>query len=628
MKIHSKIPKLQQGGFTPPFVSWQPIPSTPVAPEDSDITASTTSSSSSSDEGMLSKEMIKLLMENGLPSDVAAFTQSLNQLYNDPVYRMTGQLNTGALSSQYLGMLSNLNKIKFNKEQYDNSIERLTSNGGLYDIAMSSTGGMIVQNLESGQLQQVSPEEYYKNYGQYKTVTNGDLAQLRATNPNLAFDNNIFNTLNNGIGQKEIQDYLDDVLTNLGSSTISSDGYVSRKGQQLIDGISQISNNPEVKRALIQAYTTEDGVYKISQSETSNVQQAEAALNYIYATLPQNMKNYILAKAASNGLDPSKGYKAILTNLIDSKINNTTSFKADYDSTLSKNAGLSKDSSSSKANLNEGHILLQGLTSQDNLTNVNINTGGLFKLETPAIRINSLHKLNQKDVWGADMMSKVINDSILSAGDRNNMYFGNKKVSDADLSRMMYNPRSGITAAYIPITSEGAPDLEALKNIELAEKKIEQDGIKGKAALEKQAYEDFGVGKYYGIRDREGAKKLTLNGDAKIFFMVDANTTNDDVFKNPYSGTVNEEEYDSIARVMNEKYNAAVTKGEELDVTDGLLWLKKDIYSGTFYIAAPDEYTAQFFLGDIKIPATEIDATNMLQEDLQNNIRTGIISRE
>lgn len=626
MKIHSNIPKLQQGGATPPFVSWSPIPSTPV--DTSVAEAGNSKSSSGDDEGLLSKEMTKLLMENGLPSDVEVFTQSINSLYRNPVYRMTGKLNTGALSSQYLGMISNLSKIKFYKEQYDNSITRLTANGGLYDLAISSTGGMIVQDLESGQLKQVTPEEFYKNYGSYKTVTNGDLAHLRATNPNMGFDSSVFSTLNNGIGQKEIQNYLDNVLTKLGSSTVSSDGYVSRKGQQLLDGISQISNNPQVKRALIQAYTTEDGVYKVSQEETSNIQQAEAALNYIYATLPENMKTYIRAKAASNGLDPDKGYKAVLTSLIDSKINNTNSFKVDYDSTLSKNAGLSKDSSSSKANLNEGHILLQGLTSQDNLTNVNINTGGLFKLETPAIRINSLHKLNQKDVWGADMMSKVINDSILSAGDRNNMYFGNKKVSDADLSRMMYNPRSGITAAYIPITSEGAPDLEALKNIELAEKKIEQDGIKGKVALEKQAYEDFGVGKYYGIRDKEGAKKLTLNGDAKIFFMVDANTTNDDVFKNPYSGTVNEEEYDSIARVMNEKYNAAVTKGEELDVTDGFLWLKKDIYSGTFYIAAPDEYTAQFFLGNIKIPATEIDATNMLQEDLQNNIRTGIVSKE
>ena len=626
MKIHSNIPKLQQGGATPPFVSWSPIPSTPV--DTSVAEAGNSKSSSGDDEGLLSKEMTKLLMENGLPSDVEVFTQSINSLYRNPVYRMTGKLNTGALSSQYLGMISNLSKIKFYKEQYDNSITRLTANGGLYDLAISSTGGMIVQDLESGQLKQVTPEEFYKNYGSYKTVTNGDLAHLRATNPNMGFDSSVFSTLNNGIGQKEIQNYLDNVLTKLGSSTVSSDGYVSRKGQQLLDGISQISNNPQVKRALIQAYTTEDGVYKVSQEETSNIQQAEAALNYIYATLPENMKTYIRAKAASNGLDPDKGYKAVLTSLIDSKINNTNSFKVDYDSTLSKNAGLSKDSSSSKANLNEGHILLQGLTSQDNLTNVNINTGGLFKLETPAIRINSLHKLNQKDVWGADMMSKVINDSILSAGNRNNMYFGNKKVSDADLSRMMYNPRSGITAAYIPITSEGAPDLEALKNIELAEKKIEQDGIKGKVALEKQAYEDFGVGKYYGIRDKEGAKKLTLNGDAKIFFMVDANTTNDDVFKNPYSGTVNEEEYDSIARVMNEKYNAAVTKGEELDVTDGFLWLKKDIYSGTFYIAAPDEYTAQFFLGNIKIPATEIDATNMLQEDLQNNIRTGIVSKE
>lgn len=628
MKIHSKIPKLQQGGFTPPFVSWQPIPSTPVAPEDSDITASTTSSSSSSDEGMLSKEMVKLLMENGLPSDVAVFTQSLNQLYNDPVYRMTGQLNTGALSSQYLGMLSNLNKIKFNKEQYDNSIERLTSNGGLYDIAMSSTGGMIVQNLESGQLQQVSPEEYYKNYGQYKTVTNGDLAQLRATNPNLAFDNNIFSTLNNGIGQKEIQDYLDDVLTNLGSSTVSSDGYISRKGQQLIDGISQISNNPEVKRALIQAHTTEDGVYKISQSETSNVQQAEAALNYIYATLPQNMKNYILAKAASNGLDPSKGYKAILTSIIDSKINNTSSFKVDYDSTLSKNTGLSSDSSGKTTTMNEGHMLLEGLTSQKNLGNININTGGIIKLETPGIRLNTLKKLNQKDVWGSDVMSLVLNDSILASGDKDNMYFGTQKVTEANLSRMIYNAEGGISAGYIPINDDGSPNLTALKNIEEAEKKIEEDNIIDELG-QRRIYDDYNVGEFYDLR--KNPKSLVLNGKAKIFFMVNASAANGNgtEFDNQFIGKVNDDEYDSLTNLMNEKINDAWGGSKRnIDITDDWLWFNNNVYKGTLYVAAPDEYTAQFILGNINIPASRIDATNMLKEDMQSNIKQGIVTRE
>lgn len=627
MKIHTRIPKLQQGGFTPPFVSWQPIPSTPVAPEDSEITSSTTSSSSSSDEGMLSKEMIKLLMENGLPSDVTAFTQSLNQLYNDPVYRMTGQLNTGALSSRYLGMLSNLNKIKFNKDQFDKSMERLTSNGGLYDLAITSTGGMIVQDLESGSLKQITPDEYYNNQDSYRTVTNGDLAQLRANNPNMAFDTSIFGTLNNGIGQKEVQNYLDSVLTKLGSSTISSDGYISRQGQQIIDGISQISNNPEVKRALIQAYTSEDGVYKVSQSETSNMQQAEAALNYIYATLPQNMKNYILAKAASNGLDPSKGYKAILTSIIDSKINNTSSFKVDYDSTLSKNAGLSSDSSGKTTTLNEGHMLLEGLTSQKNLSNININTGGIIKLETPGIRLNTLKKLNQKDVWGSDAMSLVINDSILASGDKDNMYFGTQKVTEANLSRMIYNAQGGISAGYIPINDDGSPNLTALKNIEEAEKKIEEDNVIDELG-KRRIYDDYNVGEFYDLK--KNPKSLVLNGKAKIFFMVNASAANGNgtKFDNPFIGKVNDEEYDSLTNLMNEKINKAWGSGKDIDVADGWWWTKNDVYNGTLYIAAPDEYTAQFILGNINIPASRIDANNMLKEDLQNNIKQGILTRE
>lgn len=633
MKIHSNIPKLQQGGAAPPFVSWSPIPSTPV--DTSVAEAGSSKSSSGDDEGLLSKEMTKLLMENGLPSDVEVFTQSINSLYKNPVYRMTGKLNTGALSSQYLGMISNLSKIKFYKEQYDNSITRLTANGGLYDLAISSTGGMIVQDLESGQLKQVSPEEFYENYGSYKTVTNGDLAHLRATNPNMGFDSSIFSTLNNGIGQKEIQNYLDNVLNKLGSSTVSSDGYVSRKGQQLLDGISQISNNPQVKRALIQAYTTEDGVYKVSQEETSNIQQAEAALNYIYATLPENMKTYIRAKAASNGLDPDKGYKAVLTSLIDSKINNTNSFKVDYDSTLSKNAGLSTDSSGKTTPMNEAQILLGSLSSPTNLVDVEINTGGNISLVSPGVRSPRLKKLNQKDVWGSAGMLSVMQDSILSSGNANEMYFGKHKVTESELANIMYLPTSGVTASYIPITKDGSPDLGALKRIQDAKAEIERNGATG-AVQEKDIYRKHNVEEYYELKSNP--QKLVSEGKAKVFFMVDAQAANgsgvdfSDDGNNVFIGEINDDERTSILGLLNDRLNSALgnTGKNKIDYGDAGLfgWGDNDIYNGTFYIAAPDEMTAQFFLGDINVPSTDFDAVNMLQDSYANNLRRGIVSKE
>lgn len=625
MKIHSNIPKLQTGGAAPPFVSWSPIPSTPV-----DTSVTSTDSSKSSDDGLLSKEMVKLLMENGLPSDVEVFTQSINSLYNNPVYKVTGQLNTGALSNQYLRMLSNINKIKFYKDQYDNSVTRLTANGGLYDLAITSMGGMIVQDLETAKIKQVSPTEFYENYGNYKTITNGDLAHLRATNPSMGFDNSVFATLNNGIGQKEVQSYLDSVLKNLGSSTISSDGYISRKGNQILGGISLLAENPKVKQALIQAYTSEDGVYKISESETSNVKQAESALNYIFASLPENMKNYLMAKAAANGYEPIAGSKAVLADLVESKINNSSSFNIDYDSALSKAVGVGTNTT----NLNDAHILLEGLAGRKNLIDININTGGMITLTTPGVSLPALHTLDQKDVHTNASMRDIVADSILATGDSNAMYFGDKKLKQEDLTRLMYNPQGGIAVAYIPVNTDGTPDLIALKNIQEAEDEIDATSSRG-TALEKDIYSRHGVGHYYGLLDAEGSTKLKDMGRAKIFFMVDAQAVNGTGidYDNDFVMEIEGKDKKALTDLFNKSVSDSLglTNKERKSVTRTKSFLffgsGDKMFNGTFFIAAPDNYTAQFFLGKMQVPGKLADTETLLQQDLQDNINQSVLTK-
>ena len=197
MKIHSNIPKLQQGGAALPFVSWTPVPDTPYSAAAASTTATKEKKEALKVEDVIPKEMIEALKQKGLPSDMTVFTESIMSLFNDPVYKMTGQLNPATLSTRYLSIVNKMNNIAFNKELYDKSIDRLQQNGGLYDVAVSNTGRMVVQDLETGQIKQVSPDEYYEKLGSYKAISNGDLAHIRAYNPSMAFSNDVFSVLNN-----------------------------------------------------------------------------------------------------------------------------------------------------------------------------------------------------------------------------------------------------------------------------------------------------------------------------------------------------------------------------------------------------------------------------------------------
>lgn len=620
MKIHTNIPKLQQGGAAPPFVSWSPIPTTPVAPSTEDTTGSS-KSSGQNDDGLLSKEMVKLLMEQGLPSDVEAFTKSMNQLYNDPTFRMSGSIDPSLLSSQYLGIISNINKIKYNKELYDSNIKRLTENGGLSDVAISNVGRMVVQNMETGELSQVSPDEYYSNQGLYKAVTNGDLAHLRAINPNLAFNSDIFNVLNNGIGQEDIQKYINLVISDLGKSISSSSEYVSSRGEKLMNGMNQLIDNPRVRAAI-----TSDGVYKISREEESNVEQATAALDYLYSTLPENAKNYIRAKAAINGLDPNEGSRQVLTSLIKSKIDSKNSFKVDYESTLSKDK--SEGDGKSTIDVTQDREIWDGFNSPDNTRLYQINTGGTYTFQTPAIVLPALKTYDGTKTVGQSRMDKVIEDSTLSTGYKNSMWFGNKKVDPMDLDRIGFQGGE-VVGAYLPVKTlpDGStkPDLEALKGIEDAEKEIKRSG--GRAVVpekdQREIYKRHEAEDYYGIYDNP--RLLVQNGLVRPYYMVNAIAADGGASKikfgedNPYVKETNN--YDQINAYMNKLISGK--DGENEVDNDTFLWFGHgdNIYSGTFFIEASDIRTSQSYLSGINVPKSMNSALNMDLDLRKNDIK-------
>lgn len=118
------VNKLQEGGIAP-FMVYTPNPANSGA-----ATAPAASSSSSGKDAGMSKDIIKMIYENGVPADVDSLTQLSG--FTTGLTGETGGLDQLMQSPQgYSMLISNLNKLKFNKEELTKARDQLYSNGGL-----------------------------------------------------------------------------------------------------------------------------------------------------------------------------------------------------------------------------------------------------------------------------------------------------------------------------------------------------------------------------------------------------------------------------------------------------------------------------------------------------------------
>ena len=620
MKIHSNIPKLQQGGAALPFVSWTPVPDTPYSAATSSSVSQEKKKEALKVEDVIPKEMIEALKQKGLPSDMTVFTESIMSLFNDPVYKMTGQLNPATLSTRYLSIVNKINNIAFNKELYDKSIDRLQQNGGLYDVAVSNTGRMVVQDLETGQIKQVSPDEYYEKLGSYKAISNGDLAHIRAYNPSMAFSSDVFSVLNNGIGQETLQKYIKEFISDLKSSDSKIQGYIEVNTDKILNGFSQLVNNNTVAAAIVQ-----DGVYKLTHEEKSNAEQAKNALEALYSNMPMTLKHYLRAKAAEQGINPNEAAEKILVPFINSRIETSRTIAFDCDKQATDASGLGGDSDKNTIKIDQQDQIYEGVRSSGSSQNIILNTGSNYEFKLPGIHINALKTLNQEEITGSERMDKVLQNSTLSAGNQGNMWFGGKKLSPKDTNKLIYDPEAGLNAAYVPIKDDGSPDFDALETITKVQEDIKR--TPGISEQEKrQKFKDKNIEQYYDLYKDE--KALYNSNKVKLFYIVNAAGIGDD-FDNPYV-VDQSDDYDSYFDYMNRIINSDAKKGSKVDL-NGTWFLsignlgRDNIYKGTFYIEAPNAMEAKATTGSIYVPKSDSYASNFMG---RREIKTSGIGNE
>ena len=458
--------KFQQGGSTiPPFVSYQPVMITNSGASE---TASTAGSSKESSD-LTDKDLMKMMEKlEGLPNDMQALTETLQNFYIDQQYSPFP--NTINIASRYLQALQMMRTANFNRKQYDNAFNIISNNGGINELAINEKGQLICVN-EKGDFKYLKPEQLTQT-SEYRPVTNSELLRLRAYSPELTNDNKILGIVANGIGIKGVTEYIQQFINNLGTSDNSTQGYVTTQQGQIINGIATLTSAiQEASQQGIKFDGTTQDLYQYKILNKSQKEQADAALSYIYRMLPENAKT-LLKVRTPNGT--SEDAQKLIATIIASQIDVTNHYdielkagKTAQSIGKSSNAG-TKDSTEQETSLI--HNVMQSIGGTD--TQLKVDRGDGIQIIVNGSTYNRITKPNGDSI-GDTSLSNMLDLSGLGSiiKDAHLITFGDQKITPEQMRNITYN-NTGIVRANLPINPDGTVNLKLLEQYQQAESEI------------------------------------------------------------------------------------------------------------------------------------------------------------
>lgn len=421
-----------------------------------------TSSSSSPEKitGTVKKEIIDLLKENGMPSDVQVLLQNadtfLSKSRNLSNYTIFGGEDEDYSLSDLIKIQQLVNDVKYNDGLRKEAINQVTKEAAGSEVAINSRGYLYVIG-EDGNIKNITPGEYSENRDKYQPLTNDELLYYREQNPGLAFNTNILNDLQNTIGMDSITKYLRDTIKAFGTDEYG--GYTT-KDDSVNKGLDLLTK------------TGPDGFYKFKTKD--QLRDVERALNYLYNGMSDNAKNLLRAKTAVEGADPND--KHSIANLLlqalyeHTDIERTVDFDksaSDYDPYQTGNKG-----GSSAEQLTQDNYLQQIGNMRLYQTTASIVPQASQVWETGALTMNVYSAgapvdKNLEVLGPMNMVEFRQKAAAVKAGDLNSISFGNRVLDPNELPAIMYDGNSELNIAMLPYkrdarTGKITPDFDKL----------------------------------------------------------------------------------------------------------------------------------------------------------------------
>lgn len=299
------------------------------------------------------KDLFNMVKDiDGLPNEMKSIITNLKRTM--ATENLIG-VDTGELANTFLSNLYKLKVANDNKKKFDESVKDAKENGSIGEAAITLSGNLLTTD-KSGNVKEITLEQYQSNPGDYNLLTNSNLAWLRKYSPKYAFskNDNAFEIINNGMGYESFQKLLDTAKISLGNYKYEEQGIA---GKEALAGLRTLQGKSDAeKQKLINSVTGDTVEYATSQD--SNVQNVKALITYLSATLPKRARVWAALKT---GKSEDEAVTTLVGAYLTSSIKQNNSLKIDIPSE-GKGKGKSRGSSElDKMEMNTSQRFLNGL---------------------------------------------------------------------------------------------------------------------------------------------------------------------------------------------------------------------------------------------------------------------------
>lgn len=360
MKINrEKIIKYQEGGY----LQYRPLTRPPEAMPQGDPEPTARQTKAAAAEGGLDEKSMQKLLGNGITNDVMAFSNQMQQVESQ--YATLSDSEKEGPKGRHLrsllkGNFGELNALIRSKDTFDKAVAKSQAAGGLEEFAV--VPGAFVVKRADGSLDKVGFQQYAKDRNEgtidYKPLTNSELAREREYNKNLTGNNSVFSILEYSKGINEVQKEVLGIANGIGKSSQSN-----------TTGAYDEATVEAMRDAKLKAG---QGVFKVKESSSmsTNAPQIQRAKQVMWATLSDNSKNVLRARAAFTEKDPSKVEERAATlamDLLDPRLEQSQTTVSDMMATKAgKGAGAGQ--ADQLTNLGERESAVNGKTQVEHLS--------------------------------------------------------------------------------------------------------------------------------------------------------------------------------------------------------------------------------------------------------------------
>jgi len=568
--------------------------------------ASSSSNSSESKVPGFAKEMISLIKENGLNSDVTVF---LNQL--DRTLQRAGDPTGENLSMRDILKAQQMaNRVKQNYASYKTAEQSLESQDAWAEPATSARGWLYVMDPDTKKISVVSPTDFDPKT--QIALTNQDLMNYRRENPDMAFASDVLDNLAQSVGMKTITDYASGIIREFGKTTIT--GYSEKQANSIKAGMDKIISGSygDVGKLLVAG---PDGVYKINQESTLVDQDLTAALNYIKSTLPNSYRNTLNAKAAAEGYHPDAMLITMMYANTDRKIG------ADYDHTASGDAGIggaAKKASEEKLNDHDTYLMRIATGGVWEVANILPRPNDPNDTASMMVRVSKVGPLvdDKGDVLQIGNLSTVLEKlEAAKATNSKDVTFGDQLLDLGERGAVVWDGESQLTDVWLPYTTEGGkikPDFGKLQRFNEFNKAVADNP--NMSTLEKSNLMwSLGLRPEELEYDPETNSFKFKESVMKMFLSFSAIASGNNLDLTDNSERMLEEVDKDTGKHFVQLYNNAIkyntiarTKSTKAVNTSYKKGRKGNLYRGNVYIPIDNEYLALHMSTNQNIPKSEL----------------------